>query len=126
MKRQLPTRYTILVIDDEPPVRMVMEHLLEAHEVFTFSSGEEAVEWIQVHPDQTVHVAIADYAMLGMNGVKTLRAIRELAPSAKLILMSGVVVGALDQFAAQNAFHGVMAKPFEANLVVNLIDELLP
>lgn len=126
MQSKLPAKPTILVIDDEPAVRVVLEEVLEDYEVFTFSSGEAAVEWIQARPDRTVHMAIADYAMLGMNGVRTLRAIRELAPAARLILMSGVVVGDLEQFAAQNAFHGVLAKPFESSQVLNLVDELLP
>jgi DNA-binding NtrC family response regulator len=115
---------TVVLVDDESSIRELLSQHLSEFNVLPFGSGEEAVEWIQGHADQPVDVAIADYKMLGMNGVKTLQAIRRLKPSAKLVLMSGVIVGDMGQFAAQNSFHGVLAKPFVCTEVADLVEHL--
>ncbi|MDD2708516.1 MAG: response regulator [Verrucomicrobiae bacterium] len=118
-------RVAILIIDDEASMRELLCGYLANFDVMAFSGGEEAVEWLGAHPEKAFQLAVCDYSMPGMNGVKTLRAIGRLAPGAKLVLMSGVVAGDLERFAEENGFHGVLAKPFQMKKLDDLVASLL-
>lgn len=68
----------ILVIDDEVAIRRSFELALEdtGYQVKTVESGEKGIDEIQKHTYQLVFL---DLKMPGMNGVKTLRKIREFS-----------------------------------------------
>ncbi len=104
----------ILVIDDEPLVRLAVCRILElaGHEAREAANGREglalAASW---GPD----VVITDILMPDMEGIETLSAIRKLAPNLPVIVMSGAGSAATLTYlkAAQRlgATH-TLAKPF--------------
>ena len=66
----------ILIVDDEPNVRLNFRTTLETegYEVFEVSSGEEAIQSLAEH---TFALAILDIRMPGMDGLKLLAKMRE-------------------------------------------------
>jgi DNA-binding response OmpR family regulator len=66
----------ILIVDDEPNVRLNFRTTLETegYEVFEVSSGEEAIQSLAEH---TFALAILDIRMPGMDGLELLAKIRE-------------------------------------------------
>jgi CheY-like chemotaxis protein len=64
----------ILVVDDEPAVRAGMARVFaaEGYQVFTASSGDEALGMMAT---QAVNLAILDMKMPGMDGVELLQTI---------------------------------------------------
>ena len=66
----------ILIVDDEPNVRLNFRTTLETegYEVFEVSSGEEAIQSLAEH---TFVLAILDIRMPGMDGLELLAKIRE-------------------------------------------------
>jgi len=81
---------TVLVVDDEPAVRLVATRILShaGFQVVTAGDGVEGVEQFRAHQGEIVAVLL-DMTMPRMGGAETFRALREIAPSVKVILTSG-------------------------------------
>ncbi|MCX6134349.1 MAG: response regulator [Ignavibacteriales bacterium] len=69
-----PNRDTVLVVDDEEPLRDVLRRMLEEEGcgVLTASNGSEALKILQTHPD-SISVVILDWMMPQMTGIELLR-----------------------------------------------------
>jgi len=79
----------ILVVDDEPGIRRYLQTVLEldSYRVSTAYDGEEALSKIQrEQPD----VVLLDMVMPGPDGLETLKRIREVRPSTKVVMLSCV------------------------------------
>jgi DNA-binding NarL/FixJ family response regulator len=82
-------RVRILCIDDHPFVRAGVIRVISLREELTVvaegSTGEEAVELFVAHrPDVTV----MDLQLPGMGGLQAIRAIKQVAPEAKVIVLT--------------------------------------
>jgi UDP-3-O-[3-hydroxymyristoyl] N-acetylglucosamine deacetylase len=78
----------VLIVDDEPGILASMSGVLndEGYSTHCVQSGEEALEYYgQRRPD----VVFLDVWLPDRDGLETLQAIRELDPTASVILMSG-------------------------------------
>ncbi|PIQ89260.1 MAG: hypothetical protein COV72_03995 [Candidatus Omnitrophica bacterium CG11_big_fil_rev_8_21_14_0_20_42_13] len=66
----------ILVIDDDKLVRMTLKRLLskESYRVSIAESGQEALSLLETNPFDLI---ISDLKMPGMNGIETVKRIRE-------------------------------------------------
>lgn len=78
----------ILVVDDEGAIRYSISKTLQrvGYQVHTASSGEEAMEMLQ---RQEYDVVLTDIRMPGLSGVELLARIKEQAPDAVVILLTG-------------------------------------
>jgi len=81
-------RYTVLIVDDEPPVRKALRRVLryEPYNVVDMGNPLEALDYVQRHP---VDLVISDHTMPHMTGLDLLRRIRLLKPSTVRILLTG-------------------------------------
>ncbi len=69
--------YSILVVDDDPVSRTLLERILkrEGFNVITAQNGEEA---LRLFKDQYIPIVLTDWMMPKMNGVDLCRAIRQI------------------------------------------------
>ena len=69
-----PGRDTVLIVDDEQPLREVLRRMLEEEGcgVLTAADGAEGLEILETHPD-SVSVVILDWMMPNMSGIELLR-----------------------------------------------------
>ncbi len=83
----------ILVIDDEPEARDLLRRLLErdGHSVITASNGQEGISIFEAALSQQkpFDLVITDWGMPQMNGGQVARAIKSIAPSTPVVLLSG-------------------------------------
>ncbi len=81
---------TLLIIDDEPPVRMVAERMARSLGFGTLSAenGAQAVELFG-HYQNGIQAALVDLSMPGLSGEETMRKLRVLSPTISLVAMSG-------------------------------------
>ena len=80
---------SILIVDDEPKLRAVLEDFLTSHgfSVLTAGSGLEALAQVQrANPT----VVLLDVRMPGMNGVATLKQLKASAPAVTVIMVTGL------------------------------------
>ncbi len=83
-----PASAHILVVDDEGAIRYSISKTLQriGYQVSAAASGEEALEMLA---DQSFDVVLTDIRMPGLTGVELLGKIKERAPDAIVILMTG-------------------------------------
>ncbi|MEW6748703.1 MAG: response regulator [Candidatus Micrarchaeota archaeon] len=117
-------RRSILVVDDDPAVRRLLERILvlEGYIVRMARNGKEGSDaFISYGAD----LVISDMHMPEMNGLEMLKEIRGASPNAKVIILSG---GATDEdrdaMEAAGAFC-VMRKPVEFEKLVAALGDAL-
>ena len=78
----------IMLVDDEERFLTTTGKLLsrKGYTAITAVSGEEALEKLL---SNDVHVVILDVKMPGMDGIKTLKAIKKLFPLTEVIMLTG-------------------------------------
>jgi CheY-like chemotaxis protein len=78
----------VLVVDDQPAVRELVEALLRhsGHLVVTAESGPEALGKLDCHQ---FDVVFTDFLMPGMNGTELAREIKKRIPQLPVVLITG-------------------------------------
>ena len=78
----------ILIVDDEESIRDVLRQLFEyeGHEVRTASSGHQALKAVD---EESPDVVFLDVKMPGMDGLEALGRLKEKAPGAQVVMISG-------------------------------------
>ncbi len=78
----------MMLVDDEERFLSTTKKLLsrKGYDVFTATSGAEALEELRVH---NIHVVILDVKMPGMDGIETLKAIKRTYPLVEVIMLTG-------------------------------------
>lgn len=112
--RPLPTRPTILCVDDEPHVLAVLSKMFERMaRVLTASSAEAGLEVLRAH---RVDLLLTDQKMVGMTGIELAAAARAEGHDVTTILLTGYTNPA-DLIAAINEgrVFRYVSKPWELN-----------
>ncbi len=114
----------ILVVDDEAPMRRILEILLKGmgHKVGLASNGREALESLREHPADLV---LTDLRMPEMDGLSLLREIRRLEIEVPVILITayGAVETAVD--AMKEGAADFIIRPFENEVVELAVNRAL-
>jgi CheY-like chemotaxis protein len=83
--------HTVLVVDDEVPLRQAVSFILSqrGYSVLEAADGLQAVDVMKARGGE-VKVVLLDVMMPRMDGVATLKALRDLRPGLRVIATSGV------------------------------------
>ncbi len=100
----------ILIVDDEPGIRSSVQGVLEdeGYRVNSFAGGEEVLSFLD---REEADVVLLDVVLQGMNGLETLKKIRENRPRIKVIMMSGRADIATAVSATKLGAHNFFEKP---------------
>ena len=114
----------ILIVDDERVILDLAAMVLSArgYDVLTAGSGQECLETVEREAPPLV---LLDYMMPGMNGMATLRALRELSPDTYVIMLTGK---GSEQIAVEVMKAGAadyVLKPFKNQDLVDRIENVL-
>ena len=118
--------YTLLLADDSVTIQRVIELTFADEDVtvVAVSDGDQAIERLEASPPDIV---LADIGMPGKNGYEVAQYIRRSPKLAHIpvVLLTGAFEP-VDQARANEAgCDGVLAKPFEPQLVISRVKELL-
>jgi two-component system cell cycle response regulator CpdR len=116
----------ILLADDDQATRDLVKRALEAdgHGVDLTQDGTEALERLTASAG-AVDVLVSDVHMPGLDGIDLARRVIEIAPSVKLLLMSGFS-DELERAQALKSPHlGVILKPFTLDQIRAAIRTLI-
>ena len=119
----------ILVVDDEPTVRSLVQDVLEAegYEVAVAEDGLAAVAYLQAATAQTLPDAmVLDVMMPGMDGYAVLQRVRSTAATQSLPVVMLTAFSDDEQAwkAWTNGVDYFLGKPFEADELVRYLDYL--
>ena len=116
---------TILLIDDEEPVRMLFQMALAqaGYRVLAAESGSHGLRILQ---HQEVDLALVDIFMPEMDGLELIQILRTTRPSSKIIAMSG---GSWEwdylDTAKQLGADGTLKKPFSLQELLDAVSSQL-
>jgi PAS domain S-box-containing protein len=116
----------VLVVDDEPGIREVVEATLEAagYRVLTAEDGEVALRLYEQHKDE-IRVVLTDLMMPKMDGVTAIRAMRGLNPQVRIIVTTGVRISGSFSEAAKLGFGRYLLKPYTAEDLLLALHQVL-
>jgi two-component system nitrogen regulation response regulator NtrX len=104
----------ILVVDDEPGVREALRQVLE-YEGCTVRLAGSGGEALTVHPEFRPHLVLLDVKMAGLDGLETLRRLREADPEAQVVMISGHGTVATAVEATRRGAFDFLEKPLDAD-----------
>lgn len=124
--KDLTGNATILLVEDEIPVRMFCAHALtnKGYKVIEATSGEEALEIFNKDKEQ-INLIISDVIMPGINGPTLIAEIRKTHPNVKVIFMSGYAEEAFSDGNKDNADFHFLSKPFTLSQLAEKVKDLL-
>ena len=116
---------TVLIVDDEEIICDVVKATLEdaGYRVFTALSGKEAIEFLRGATSR-VDVAIIDRAMPEMDGIRTFRRLREIAPGLKCIASSGYSDENREEL-LRIGFVDFLRKPYKRDELLRVLTNVL-
>ena len=117
---------TFLVVDDEDAVRNVTAAVLRVHggTVLEASDGTEALRLCAEHAVE-IDLILLDLTMPGLSGEETLRRLRMLNHSHRILVMSGYSEQETKQRCADLGTVGFLHKPFDLDDLLAKIQALL-
>src|SRR5947209_609940 len=102
----------VLVVDDELPIRKVIDRLLKqlGYDTLLAANGQDALRLFDSHaPD--IKLVLLDWNLPGTSGKETLAALLARRPDLRVILVTGAMEATTDEHATQDTVS-ILLKPF--------------
>jgi len=128
--RALALRYpegmTVLVVDDEPLVRMLVDEALREHRIRTLEATDATTALQVLESDTPLDLLIADVGLPGgLSGCQLAALARERRPGLRTLLITGYAEADLPGESLPTPGVEVLAKPFTLDRLMTHIDLLL-
>jgi two-component system, NtrC family, response regulator HydG len=110
----------ILIVDDDKRMVKTLFDILKVKglEPIGAYSGEEALHFVESEKPDCV---LMDIKMPGINGVETLKKIKELSPDLPVVLMSAYATEEQIEEAKQQGAYTVLNKPIDIQIVLSFL-----
>jgi two-component system, cell cycle sensor histidine kinase and response regulator CckA len=117
---------TILLVEDEDPVRAVNARALSArgYTVLEAASGIEALQIIEQR-GEPVDLVVSDVVMPEMDGPTLLGELRKLYPDLRVIFVSGYAEDAFKKNLPEGENFNFLAKPFSLRQLVETVKQVI-
>ena len=111
---------TILIVDDNEPLRTVIKHMLESHGYMDFVEADDGSSAFTILKSRKIDLVFADWNMLGMTGIELLKKVREDSTIGKTpFIMVSVECGAVSIDAAlKYGASDFISKPFTSKILI--------
>lgn len=117
---------TILVVDDDPTIRVITQAILTAigYTVILAVDGVEAVN-IYRNNYTDIDLVIMDMMMPVMKGREAFKKMKECNPKVKVIIISGIVARDSIRDLFDDGIYGFVEKPFEVPALSYLVKDVI-
>src|SRR5213594_3457117 len=117
---------TVLVVEDEAPVRSVARQVLERHgyTVLEAPTAETALD-LATRYSGIIHLLLTDVIMPGLNGRELAVRLTSMRPDARVIFMSGYTDEAVKRHGVLETGSTYLQKPFTPDAVARTVREVL-
>jgi two-component system cell cycle sensor histidine kinase/response regulator CckA len=126
MVRDLTGAGTVLLVEDEDPVRIFGARALrnKGYTVLEATSGEAALELLE-SANERIDLLITDVVMPKMDGPGLVREVRETHPDMKVIFISGYTEDSFRQHLDADANIHFLPKPFSLKQLATKVKEVI-
>jgi CheY-like chemotaxis protein len=126
MTPTIRSRFTVLVVDDDPSVLATYRRVLTRAGYRALTEDDPVRVLNGGAPDQPVDLLLLDYKMPGMDGLSLLAELRRREWKARCILISAFLNDDVRNQATNLGVQRVLEKPVDVRALRQAIDELLP
>jgi len=126
-KKQTPDQQSILVIDDDEPIRELLRTILE-HEGYRVLEASDGDEGLKQFTETPTDLVITDLIMPGKEGIETIRDLRRKFPGVKIIAVSGGGRIGPDSYLKMAKGVGALrtlSKPFDRTILLKAVEEVI-
>jgi DNA-binding NtrC family response regulator len=117
-------RPTILVVDDEPAIRELLEDVLkwERFRILTATSADEAIRFLA---ESRVDVVVSDVSMPGKSGQELLTFLKSTYPHVPVIMITGFSDRTMLKKLMASGADGFFTKPFHSNELIATVHRVI-
>jgi PAS domain S-box-containing protein len=117
---------TILVVEDQEPVRRLTRKILESqgYGVLAAAGGPEALEMAERHAG-TIHILVTDVVMPGMSGREVGRRLSAARPEMRVLYLSGYTDSSIVSHGVLEPGLAFLQKPFTPETLARRVREVL-
>jgi len=126
-KKQTPAQKSILVIDDDEPIRELLRAILE-HEGYRVLEAQNGNEGLKRFTETPTDLVITDLIMPEKEGIETIRDLRRKFPGVKIIAVSGGGRIGPDSYLKMAKGVGALrtlSKPFDRTVLLKAVEEVI-
>jgi len=116
--------HKILIVDDSPVVRLILQDMLEALGHQIVGQAETAAGAIKAFREAKHDLVLLDISLPDRDGLSVLRDMREIDPSARVIIVTGNAQKKLREQVMEMKALGVLQKPFDAKELCAQLDQI--
>jgi CheY-like chemotaxis protein len=113
---------TILLVEDERPVRSTLRRLLERHgyNVLEAANGQDALHLVTSRAAE-IDLVLSDMVMPGMGGTELAGRVRALSPTIPVLLMTGYTEEAITRTGFRPLDEQIIEKPFTLHTMLEKV-----
>jgi CheY-like chemotaxis protein len=117
---------TVLLVEDEPEVRRLVQKILDmyGYTVLSAASPAEAIALSRSRPS-AIQILVTDVIMPGMNGRELARALSAARPELRVLYMSGYTDAAIAHQGILEPGTAFVSKPFSPEALARKVREVL-
>ena len=116
------TSLRVLVVDDEPLIRLTLSMILKNNaEVKTVATAEEALDEIGAQP---YDLCFLDVILPGMTGLDAMKIINERSPNTKVAIMTGTPLDGAMKEQVEDFAYTFIEKPFSLSDIEEVADRV--
>ena len=116
--------HRVLVVDDEQGIRAALGQLLE-YEGYEVRAESSAPAGIATFEKWRPHLVFLDVKMAGMDGLEGLKRIRQIDPTASVVMISGHATIQTAVEATQLGAYDILEKPLDTDRILVLLRNAL-
>ena len=122
----MQTQRLLLVIDDEAVVREAIEDILETVgiSVLAAENGQRGIDLFIQHQNE-IGAILLDMKMPGLSGSETLRTLRDISPTIKVLISSGFNEDKIAHDLLDETVVDFLAKPYDLETLIRKVSTLL-
>jgi PAS domain S-box-containing protein len=119
-------RETILIVDDEETIRMLVKDILE-EKGYIVHGAADGIAAVSMYRDTgaTIDLVILDMTMPGMGGRETFEKLRELNPGVRVILSTGYTADERTRELLSSGIKAFVQKPYKMDELAAAVRKVL-
>ncbi|NLY47015.1 MAG: response regulator [Tissierella sp.] len=115
----------VLIVDDAIFMRMKLKDILEKNGFEVVAEAQNGVEAVEKYNTERPDLVTMDITMPEMDGVAALKAIKQLDPSARVIMCSAMGQQSMVMDAIQAGALDFIVKPFDNDRVLQSLNKAI-
>ncbi len=115
----------ILIVDDTLFMRTLLKNVLFNGGHTVIGEAADGLEGVAKYKELKPDLVTMDVVMPKMNGIESLKAIREFDPAAKVVMCTAVGQEQMVKLAIKSGAKGYIIKPFQAPKVLEEINNVM-